>query len=110
MRCFEAACDAALDHEDQNPLIVNAMATFYMSKSIHTWCEVGDQVYDYTLQREPFEKESYYQMQQISDRKLEYSLVEGCKLIIETGTHGPLNEGYFLESYKSPLLRRACAL
>lgn len=97
LRCFEAAFDAACEHEEENPVIVHGLVSFQYGPAIRGWCEVDNLVYDYTLRREPFEKDAYYQMQGVTDKMLEYSLLEACKLIIETGGYGPSDGAYFLQ-------------
>jgi hypothetical protein len=61
-RCFEAAYDAACENQGLNPIICHG---YYWSGGLdyfflHAWVEIGNEILDYTIQRDPIPKSDYY--------------------------------------------------
>ena len=47
-RCYEAAFEAAMAHDEKEGIIVHGYINTLGIWIIHSWCEIADKVYDYT--------------------------------------------------------------
>jgi len=92
-QCFPAAYGAAQDHENQNPIIVHGFVKSSLYYIVHAWCEVGGLVYDYTKQKNGFEKHIYYQDRGVYKKHLvRYTLDEYISLVKKYNNDGPFDE------------------
>ena len=93
LRCYEGSYHACCDHSEENPEVVHAWARrFETGLYIHSFVEIENQVYDYTINRLPHDRDDYYRTQGIEQVVARYALVEFLKLCVESGNYGPWDE------------------
>lgn len=96
VRCFGAAHDAAEVHRQESPFVVHGVMAPKGEYIIYAWCEVDDQVYDYTLNMNPIPREFYYEGNNVVDTGLKrYSYEEYRRLLLKNSGFGPFERTFF---------------
>ncbi len=95
-RCFNAAYEAAQVHKTENPSIVHAVLRHEDKFLIYAWCEVDDQVYDYTLNKNPIPRQYYYEGNSVVETGIKrYTFAEFQAMLLKISGFGPFEKSFF---------------
>jgi len=95
LRCYEGSYHAACDHQDQDPVVCHSwIRHFDTGRYVHAWVQVGNNIFDYTVSREPIDKEYFYRTNGIEGKVVRYGFVEFLRLCVESGGYGPFDESF----------------
>lgn len=96
VRCFSAAFDAAQVHVAEGPAVVHAVLDLAPEPLIYAWCEVDDQVFDYTLNKTATPREFFYQANNVVETGVKcYTLQEYRALLLKNSGFGPFDRLFF---------------
>jgi hypothetical protein len=96
VRCYNAAYDAAQVHKTEEPVIVHGIIDKSGDYIVYAWCEIGESVYDYTLDKNPIPREEYYEQNGVVENGvIRYTIDEYKKLLLKISGFGPFDMQFF---------------